>query len=933
MAEPTVFISYSHKDERWKDKLLPHFKQLEKLGALRVWDDRQIRVGDNWYGRIQQVLNETRFAVCLISADFLSSDFCMDEEIPFLLQKRRRGGLEILPVLVRKCLWDKHLWLRSLQMLPRDGKNVQTDFADDPDPVFTEVAERVWEALQPGYVPPTPPARPGAPPEKEEISRLPETGSLLFGRQEEIALLDASWKNASHGVIVFRAWGGVGKSTLMRVWCEAMREENYRGAERVFAWSFYSQGTGERVTSADLFIDTALRWFGDPDPTQGSPWEKGERLAELVRSRRTLLLLDGLEPLQSGSDFDRGTITDPALQTLMQELGRNGGPGLCVVTTREPMADLAEEPGVLQVDLEQVSPRSGRALLRVAGVTGEDAELEDLVLRFGRHALAINLLGSYLRERGGPTAAGEIPELHEVPENEGRQPRRVIEAWARLLGPSPELDLLKILGLFDRPASPEAIVALLAPPAIPGLTDHLSGRGEQVLTAAVQRLRELQLLDEPGHHDTRALDCHPLIREHFEDWLRRSPRAWTESNLRLFGFYSGAAPERPDTIQEMAPLFAGIRHGCNAGRASEALNLYYHGIERAAGYLTLTLGGYSSVLAVLSHFFDSPWETPAAALAEGQALFVLSNAGIVLENLGRLTDAVRPLETSLRGFREAAKWAVAAPNADQLAGLYVMMGRLDDAERCAREGLVLAELGNEPLRLLQLECTLASLRHQRGDRQGAVEEFERLLRDSAHGATPFDSSLDEHRFGDVLIDLDRVDEAMRRAYAALPRSMHRPYSLWDRGYPELTLAMAFMRMASEAGDNGYARLGQARLHLQNALRAFREGDRYSELPRVLVTRAELYRRVGQLEDARRDADTALRIARRGQMRLYEAQALLEEARLELLAAETDGTAQAKAERREKARAAWDAARRIVNETGYHRRDAEVEELRTLLDAG
>jgi hypothetical protein len=31
--------------------------------------------------------------------------------------------------------------------------------------------------------------------------------------------------------------------------------------------------------SADPFIPAALTCFGDPDPTQGSPWDKGERNA------------------------------------------------------------------------------------------------------------------------------------------------------------------------------------------------------------------------------------------------------------------------------------------------------------------------------------------------------------------------------------------------------------------------------------------------------------------------------------------------------------------------------------------------------------------------------------------------------------------------------------------------------------------------------
>ena len=63
-----------------------------------------------------------------------------------------------------------------------------------------------------------------------------------------------------------------------------------RGAERVFGWSFYSQGAAEgRQVSADQFIAAALTWFGDEDPIKGSPWDKGERLAELIKQQRTLL--------------------------------------------------------------------------------------------------------------------------------------------------------------------------------------------------------------------------------------------------------------------------------------------------------------------------------------------------------------------------------------------------------------------------------------------------------------------------------------------------------------------------------------------------------------------------------------------------------------------------------------------------------------------
>jgi hypothetical protein len=63
-------------------------------------------------------------------------------------------------------------------------------------------------------------------------------------------------------------------------------------------WTFYNQGMPESVTSADGFFDAALWFFGDSKPSAGSPKDKGHRLARLIQARRTLLVLDGLEPLQ-----------------------------------------------------------------------------------------------------------------------------------------------------------------------------------------------------------------------------------------------------------------------------------------------------------------------------------------------------------------------------------------------------------------------------------------------------------------------------------------------------------------------------------------------------------------------------------------------------------------------------------------------------------
>ena len=49
MSSPSIFISYSHKDEEWKDQVVMHLRVLEMEGMLDVWDDRRIEAGDDWH--------------------------------------------------------------------------------------------------------------------------------------------------------------------------------------------------------------------------------------------------------------------------------------------------------------------------------------------------------------------------------------------------------------------------------------------------------------------------------------------------------------------------------------------------------------------------------------------------------------------------------------------------------------------------------------------------------------------------------------------------------------------------------------------------------------------------------------------------------------------------------------------------------------------
>ena len=284
------------------------------------------------------------------------------------------------------------------------------------------------------------PARRG--PEGISVARLPITGSDVFGREEDITFLDDAWANQHVNVVTIVAWAGVGKSTLINRWLGRMATEHYRSADLVFGWSFYRQGTTGGTSSADEFLGAALTWFGDPDPRIGTAWEKGERLAKLVAHRRTLLVLDGLEPLQNPPGPQEGRVREPSLQALLRELAAFNT-GLCVITTRTPVADIAdhERTSALRRDLEQLSSDAGAELLRALGVKGDEQELRSASDEFSGHCLALTLLGSYLTDayNGDIRCRSEVSGhlAHDV--RQGVHAQKVMESYQTWFGEGPEL--------------------------------------------------------------------------------------------------------------------------------------------------------------------------------------------------------------------------------------------------------------------------------------------------------------------------------------------------------------------------------------------------------------------------------------------------------------------------------------------------------------
>jgi predicted ATPase len=485
------------------------------------------------------------------------------------------------------------------------------------------------------------PARQG--PKKISVAKLPVTGSELFGREEDIAFLDDAWANKDVNVVTIVAWAGVGKSTLVNHWLRRMAAEHYRSAQFVFGWSFYRQGTSGGTSSVDEFLDAALHWFGDPDPRIGTAWEKGERLAKLVSHHRTLLVLDGLEPLQNPPGPQEGRVRDPSLQALLRELAAFNT-GLCVITTRLPVADIAdyERTSAPRRSLEHLSSDAGAKLLRALGVQGDEAELRSASDGFNGHSLALTLLGSYLSDayNGDIRCRKEVSArlAHDV--RLGFHARQVMESYQTWFGEGPELSVLRMLGLFDRPADEKAFEVLLKPPAIKGLTESLTDLSPSERRLILAKLRRARLIAGEDPHNPGHLDTHPLVREYFGEQLRsQRTEAWKECNRRLFNYYRTLAPQVPDNFREMEPLFLAVICGCNAGLFREALHeVYIPRIQRGNdSYAANVLEARGPLLSVLVHFFEhGRWGSLGEAGFEGQILnaedqlFVLMQAAAYL---------------------------------------------------------------------------------------------------------------------------------------------------------------------------------------------------------------------------------------------------------------------------------------------------------------
>jgi hypothetical protein len=147
---PNVFISYSHSDREYLDRLLVHLKPLEREGLIDLWVDTRLRAGDRWKKEIEKALARATVAVLLVSADFLASDFITDNELPPILRKAEEQGTRIIPLIVKPCRFTRDKGLRHFQAINDPNESLIQLSSGRQEAYYDSVAAEVEKTLQRG---------------------------------------------------------------------------------------------------------------------------------------------------------------------------------------------------------------------------------------------------------------------------------------------------------------------------------------------------------------------------------------------------------------------------------------------------------------------------------------------------------------------------------------------------------------------------------------------------------------------------------------------------------------------------------------------------------------------------------------------------------------------------------------------------------------
>jgi DNA-binding transcriptional ArsR family regulator len=996
MSAPIIFISYSHDSDEHAARVRGLNASLSRDGCecrLDVYRDTD----EDWPLWMTRQLTEANFILCVVT-DTYGRRFS-DKELPDVgLGVGWEAGL------IRRLLYAKKLHNDRVfpvlfdsadeQHIPLELEGYDFFLLDNPAGYETLLRKvlnrRLYVAPEIGSAPnleseTTRPLfeRPTASADEAkresdrfDISRIIKYAPAeLIGRESELEILSDTWDKAVRNeakrphILTFVALGGEGKTSLVAKWAAELAHQEWPACNAAFAWSFYSQGTSEKTqASSDSFLSEALKFFDDEETAASakSSFEKGKRLAQLVSKQRALLILDGVEPLQYAPTSPTGSeLKDQGVSALLKALAQNND-GLCVITTRYSIPDLRTfwQTTAPEIKLTSLSNEAGVALLRKLDVKGAQDEFEKLVKDVKGHALTLNLLGSFLRDaHGGDIRKRDLVKLEEADaEEQSGHAFHVMDAYVESFKREGEkgtraLAILRLLGLFDRPATADCLNALWNGEEIGGLTGHLLGLTEAQRNVTLKRLADANLITvnrEQGTANLISLDAHPLLREYFAKRVREGlPGAWRAAHRKLYEHLRDTTHEGDEpTLEDLQPLYQAVAHGCQAGLQREVFNeVWQRRIRRGNEKHSIhKLGAFGSDLGAIAALFDEPWKQASLTLSELDRAFLLNSAAYCLRALGRLNEALEPSRAATDWATKKEQWIYAATGSINLSELELLLGEVAEAARETERSEAYSLRTGEPFWKITTGANHADVLHQMGLRRAAFEGFleaertqkvsqphypllysiqgfhycELLLAASERAAwqAVLSSSLITHNSSladDCRAVAERTAQTLRWSEAASG------VSLLDSATIHLTMGRAALYEALVEGSD-FRRLTSDFTDIDVAVARLRRAGTQHHISAGLLTRAWLRflqaKQTGS-ESAQEDLDEAWEISERGPMKLHMADIHLYRARLFHTVKPYPWNKFEDGREGRGPKDDLDAAEELINKCGYHRRDEEL----------
>ncbi|MDT0379340.1 BTAD domain-containing putative transcriptional regulator [Streptomyces sp. DSM 42041] len=626
--------------------------------ALQQWTGESLAHVPGPYAQTQRArLEEWRLTLAEHGLDLDLQVGCHADAVSELTALTAAHPLrERLRELLMLALYRSGRQAEALAVYADTRRLLADELGVDPRPELSELQRRILEADDGLRLPgDAPAATSGEEPEIARPAQLPATVPDFTGRAGLVAELDDELATAEGTVMAVSAVagiGGVGKTTLAVHVAHAAREHFPDGQLYVDL-----QGAGPSAADPEAVLGAFLRALGTPDPAiPDGVEERAALFRSRLAGRRVLTLLDNARD---------------AAQVRPLLPGAEGCAAL--VTSRTRMVDLA---GAHLVDLDVMSPEEAMTLFtRIVGAERVNAERQaamDVVAACGFLPLAIRIAAARLAARRTWTVdvlasklADERRRLDELQAGDQAVKATFELGYSQL--DKDQARAFRLLGLADGPD-----IALHAAAA---LLDREPAEAEDLLESLV----DTSLLESaaPGRYR-----FHDLLRLYARQCAERDeqPPAERDAALsRLLDFYLATAAgvyalDQPGErlVDHLAPT---DRDGLRFPDQATAVDWLF---AESACYLAC-----------------------ARQLASGGTLERAVDLLMVTTALSEAGMNIRAYEETALALREAACRAGAgrteARARSVLTGLYLTVGRFDEADEEARVAGVLGLAAQDPI--------------------------------------------------------------------------------------------------------------------------------------------------------------------------------------------------------------------------------------------